>query len=102
MTAWEYAPAPESTEIVSVDDTYGLYIDGRFVEPQDGNYFKTINPATEEVLAAIPEAGEADMDAAVAAARGAFTKWARSRGSDRAKFLFRIARVIQERSRELA
>ena len=102
MTAWEYAPAPESTEIVSVDDTYGLYIDGGFVEPQDGNYFKTINPATEEVLAAIPEAGEADMDAAVAAARGAFTKWARSRGSDRAKFLFRIARVIQERSRELA
>ena len=102
MTAWEYAPAPESTEIVSIDDTYGLYIDGRFVEPQDGNYFKTINPATEEVLAAIPEAGEADIDAAVAAARGAFTKWARSRGSDRAKFLFRIARVIQERSRELA
>jgi aldehyde dehydrogenase (NAD+) len=102
VTAWEYAPAPESTEIVSVDDTYGLYIDGRFVEPQDGNYFKTINPATEEVLAAIPEAGEADIDAAVAAARGAFTKWARARGSDRAKFLFRIARVIQERSRELA
>jgi aldehyde dehydrogenase (NAD+) len=102
MAKWNYSPAPESTEIVSVKDTYGLYIGGEFVEPVDGEYFKTINPATEEVLAAIPVAAQADIDAAVAAARKGFETWSALRPSDRAKFIFRIARVIQERSRELA
>ncbi|MDQ4028283.1 MAG: aldehyde dehydrogenase family protein [Actinomycetota bacterium] len=102
MTRWEYAPAPESTDIVSVRDTYGLYIGGEFVDPDDGDFFKTINPATEEVLAAVPNATEADVDNAVGAARKAFDEWSSLPPADRAKFLFRIARVIQERSRELA
>ena len=102
MAKWQYSPAPESTEIVSIKDTYGLFVDGEFVDPKEGEYFKTINPATEEVLAAIPEASEVDIDRAVTAARTAFPKWAGLSGVDRAKFLFRIARVIQERSRELA
>jgi aldehyde dehydrogenase (NAD+) len=102
MTRWEYAPAPESTDIVSVRDTYGLYIGGEFIDPADGDFFKTINPATEEVLAAVPNATEADVDNAVGAARKAFDEWSTLAPADRAKFLFRIARVIQERSRELA
>jgi aldehyde dehydrogenase (NAD+) len=102
MAKWEYSPAPESTEIISVRDTYGLFIGGEFSDPTEGEYFKTINPATEEVLAAIPSASEADVERAVAAARKAFGTWAALSGVDRAKFLFRIARVIQERSRELA
>jgi aldehyde dehydrogenase (NAD+) len=99
---WSYSPAPESTEIASVRDTYGLFIGGEFVEPLSGDYLKTINPATEEVLSAIPIAGDQDIDRAVAAARKAFAKWSRLDPSQRAKYLFRIARVIQERSRELA
>ncbi|HJR45553.1 MAG TPA: aldehyde dehydrogenase family protein [Actinomycetota bacterium] len=100
--AWEYSPAPESTEIVDIRDDYGLFIGGEFVDPVSGDYLKTINPATEEVLAAIPVAGEADIDKAVDAAAAAFKKWSRLDGAERAKFIFRIARVIQERSRELA
>ncbi len=100
--AWEYSPSLESTEIVSVKDTYGLFIGGEFTEPASGEYFKTINPATEEVLAAIPTADETDIDAAVTAARKAFGTWSALAPSERAKFLFRIARVIQERSREFA
>jgi aldehyde dehydrogenase (NAD+) len=99
---WSYSPAPESTEIASVRDTYGLFIGGEFVEPLSGDYLKTINPATEEVLSAIPIAGDQDIDRAVGAARKAFAKWSRLDPSQRAKYLFRIARVIQERSRELA
>jgi aldehyde dehydrogenase (NAD+) len=102
MPKWDYSPAPESTEIVSVRDTYDLFIGGHWVEPKSGEYLKTINPATEEVLAAIPEAGEEDVDAAVKAARAAAEPWQVLVPSERAKFIFRIARVIQERSRELA
>ena len=71
---WSYSPAPESTEIASVKDTYGLFIGGEFVEPLSGDYLKTINPATEEVLSAIPIAGDQDIDRAVAAARKAKIK----------------------------
>jgi aldehyde dehydrogenase (NAD+) len=102
MAKWEYAPAPESTDIVDIKDTYGLFIDGRFVEPASGEYFKTINPGTEEVLAAIPAAGQEDIDRAVGAARTAFEKWSALPGSQRAKYIFRIARMVQERARELA
>jgi aldehyde dehydrogenase (NAD+) len=102
MSDWEYSPAPESTEIVSIQDTYGLFIGGEFVEPLSGEYIKTINPATEEVLSAIPVAGEDDIDRAVTTARKAFGTWSALPPVDRAKFLFRIARVVQERSRELA
>jgi aldehyde dehydrogenase (NAD+) len=102
MSNWEYSPAPEATDIVSVADTYGLFIGGEFVEPDSGEYFKTINPASEEVLAAIPIAGEEDIERAVAAARKAFGTWSALDPAERAKFIFRIARLIQERSRELA
>jgi aldehyde dehydrogenase (NAD+) len=101
--AFEYAPAPESRSIVDIKPSYGLFINGEFVEPTDGTLFKTISPATEEVLAEVPAAGEADVDRAVRAARTAYeTVWGSMAGADRAKYLYRIARIIQERSRELA
>jgi aldehyde dehydrogenase (NAD+) len=101
--AWEYAPAPESTDIVRLEDRYGLFVGGTFVEPKSGRYFPTINPATEDVLAEVAEAGEEDVDLAVTAARGAYeTAWRDLPGSERAKYLFRIARQLQERSREFA
>jgi aldehyde dehydrogenase (NAD+) len=100
---WEYAPAPESRDIVALRSSYGLFIDGSFVEPADGGVFKTANPATEEVLAEVAEAGPGDVDRAVAAARRAYERtWGPMPGRDRAKYLYRIARIIQERSRELA
>ena len=102
MGTWEYAPAPESTDVVSIDSTYGLFIGGEFVEPAAGEQMKTINPATEEVLAAIAVADTVDVDRAVTAARSAFEGWSTLAPSSRAKYMFRIARTIQERSRELA
>src|SRR6056297_4169150 len=100
---FDYAPAPESRSVVDIDSSYGLFIGGKFVEPKSGEHFKTINPATEEVLSEVAEAGQADVDAAVKAARKAYEKtWSKMSGKDRAKYLFRIARIIQERSRELA
>jgi aldehyde dehydrogenase (NAD+) len=101
--AFDYAPAPESRSIVDIKPSYGLFINGEFVDPTDGTLFKTISPATEEVLAEVPAAGEADVDRAVRAARRAYeTVWGPMPGGDRAKYLYRIARIIQERSRELA
>ena len=98
-----YSPAPESRAIVNIASSYGLFIGGEFVEPEDGETFKTINPASEEVLAEISEAGPRDIDRAVAAARKAFDGvWGSMPGKERSKYLFRIARIIQERSRELA
>lgn len=101
-SVFEYAPAPESRSIVDIAPSYGLFIDGEFVEAAEGKVFKTVSPSTEEVLAEIAQAGEADVDRAVKAARKAFAKWSALPGSERAKYLFRIARIIQERSRELA
>jgi aldehyde dehydrogenase (NAD+) len=101
--AFDYAPAPESRAIVDIKSSYGLFVNGEFVEATDGKPFKTVSPASEEVLAEISEAGPADVDRAVKAARKAFTKtWGPMAGRDRAKYLYRIARIIQERSRELA
>ncbi|HEX5994168.1 MAG TPA: aldehyde dehydrogenase family protein [Jiangellales bacterium] len=103
MAKFEYAPAPESRAIVDIASSYGLFIDGRFVDPIDGTPFKTVNPASEEVLAEVTAAGPADVDAAVKAARRAYERvWSRMPGRDRGKYLFRIARIVQERSRELA
>ncbi|HLT11141.1 MAG TPA: aldehyde dehydrogenase family protein, partial [Micromonosporaceae bacterium] len=103
MPAFEYAPAPESRSIVDIRSSYGLFINGSFVDSQDGGSRKSINPATEEVLAEVAEAGPADIDAAVRAARAAFEGvWGRMSGANRAKYLYRLARIIQERSRELA
>jgi aldehyde dehydrogenase (NAD+) len=99
---WEYSPAPESTEHVRLRERYGLFIDGEFVEPADGAYAPTINPATEEPLAEIAQAGAADVARAVAAARAAQPAWAALDGLERGKYVFRIARLIQERARELA
>jgi aldehyde dehydrogenase (NAD+) len=100
---WEYAESKESTAIISIDDRYGLFIDGEFRRPRSRRYFPSINPATEETLAEVAEAGEADVADAVATARRAFVEtWGPMSGAERAKFLFRIARMVQERSRELA
>ncbi|HXQ57953.1 MAG TPA: aldehyde dehydrogenase family protein [Actinomycetes bacterium] len=99
----DYAPAPEATDHVNLRADHGLLIGGRWVEPVSGKRFKTINPATEEVLAEVAEAGEEDVDAAVKAARAAYTKvWSRMSGAERAKYLYRMARILQERAREFA
>jgi len=102
MTVFDYAPAPESRSIVDIKPSYGLFINGEFVDGH-GRSFKTISPSTEEVLAEVAEADEADVDAAVKAARRAYTRvWSKMPGKERAKYLYRIARIIQERGRELA
>ena len=100
---WEYAPAPESREIVTIRPEYGLFVNGEFVPPASGESFTTLNPASEEPLARVAQAGAADVDRAVASARKAFeATWGRLPGQERAKYLYRIARVIQERAREFA
>src|SRR5436305_7331217 len=99
---FEYAPAPESRSIVDIAPSYGLFIDGDFLDGT-GEPFKTVNPATEEVLTEVSSGSEADVDRAVAAARRAFTRvWGPMRPADRGKYLFRIARILQERAREFA
>jgi aldehyde dehydrogenase (NAD+) len=100
---WEYATAPESSDIVRLEDRYGLFIGGEFIEPKSGRYFPTINPATEEPLAEVAEAGPEDVDLAVNAARKAHEQhWRGLPGTERAKYIFRIARALQERAREFA
>ncbi|HEY7104514.1 MAG TPA: aldehyde dehydrogenase family protein, partial [Mycobacteriales bacterium] len=102
MAEWEYAPAPESRAVGRLRESYGMFVDGEFTGGEGGT-LKTVNPANEEVLAEVAVAGEADVDRAVAAARRAYEKtWGPMPGRDRAKYLFRIARIVQERSRELA
>ncbi|MEU7717738.1 aldehyde dehydrogenase family protein [Streptomyces tibetensis] len=101
-SVFAYAPAPESRAIADIAPSYGLFIDGEFVEAADGKVFKTVSPSTEEVLSEVARAGSEDVDRAVKAARRAFEKWSALPGAERAKYLFRIARIIQERSRELA
>ncbi|PSL54592.1 aldehyde dehydrogenase (NAD+) [Saccharothrix carnea] len=99
---WEYAPAPESRDIANLKPNYRMFIDGQFVEGA-GDPLKTVNPGTEEVLAEVSTAGQADVDKAVKAARRAYERvWGRMPGAERAKYIFRIARLIQERARELA
>ncbi|HEX5591414.1 MAG TPA: aldehyde dehydrogenase family protein [Candidatus Limnocylindrales bacterium] len=100
---WEYAPAPESRDVVTVKERYGLFIDGREVPASDGAVFATVNPATEEKLADVARATTADVDRAVrAAGRAQKRSWGALPGRERAKYLFRIARILQERSREFA
>ncbi len=101
--AWDYAPAPESRDIVSIQQEYGLFIDGQFRPAADGGKFATVNPATEERLAEVAAARTADVDRAATAARAAFDRvWGRMPGRERAKYLYRIARILQERAREFA
>ncbi len=99
---FEYAPALESRSVVDLSSSYGLFIDGEF-EPGNGKTFKSVSPATEEVLAEVSEANDDDVDRAVRAARRAYERvWSPMPGAERAKYLYRIARIVQERSRELA
>ncbi|MCH8248566.1 MAG: aldehyde dehydrogenase family protein [Proteobacteria bacterium] len=100
---WEYDPAPESTDHISVRKRYGLFINGEFVAPEKGRYFDTINPANEEKLSRVADASEADVDKAVRAAREAYrTTWGRMKPAERGKYIYRIARIMQERSREFS
>ena len=101
--SWEYAPSIESADHVKIDDRYDLFIGGEFVQPHSRRYFETINPATEDVLSQIAEGDAQDVDRAVGAARKAYDKvWRKLPASERAKYIFRIARLIQEQSRALA
>ena len=103
MSTFDYAPAPESRAVVDIASSYGLFIGGEMVDGSGDTSFKTVNPATEEVLADVTEASPADVDRAVAAARTAYDRvWSRMSGADRGKYLFRIARILQERAREFA
>ena len=100
---WSYSPSPESTAHIQLKDRYDLYINGKWVKPSSGKYFPTTNPATEEVLAEVAHANEKDVDLAVAAARKAYTEvWSKLSGAERAKYIYRIARMMQERAREFA
>ena len=100
---WEFAPAPESTAHIKLKKKYDLFIDGKFVKPKSGKYFKTINPTTEEVLAEVAEAGQEDVDLAVKSARKAYNEvWSKLSGKERSKYIYRIARLMQERAREFA
>ncbi|MCW3104861.1 MAG: betaine-aldehyde dehydrogenase [Bacteroidetes bacterium] len=100
--AWELAPAPEDTKHISIKKQYELFINGEFVKPNSKKYFATYNPATEEKIADIAEADDKDVDKAVKAARAAFGKWSRLSGAERGKYIYRIARLMQERAREFA
>jgi aldehyde dehydrogenase (NAD+) len=102
-SGWDYAPAPEARDIVTLQERYGVFIGGELVDPMSGEYFATLDPSTEEPLAEVSEAGKADVDLAVGAARDAFENgWSGLAPAERAKYLFRIARILQERSREFA
>jgi aldehyde dehydrogenase (NAD+) len=103
MSTFEYAPAPESKSIVKIEKEYELFVGGKFTAARSKKRFATLNPATEEVLSRVSLADASDVDRAVKAARAAFTKtWSRTKPKERAKYLFRIARILQERAREFA
>jgi aldehyde dehydrogenase (NAD+) len=103
MSEFDYASAPESKAIANIASNYGLFIGGKFVEPKQGKSFNTFNPATEELLSKIGYADKTDIDAAVKSARLAYTRvWSKMPAKDRGKYLYRIARIMQERAREFA
>jgi aldehyde dehydrogenase (NAD+) len=100
---WEYSQAPQDSDFVELRDVYGHFIDGEFVKPEKGRMMTTINPANETELASFAEGTSEDIDKAVKAARKAYDKvWSKMSGRERGKYIFRIARMIQEKSRELA
>ncbi len=102
-TDWQYDPAPESTDHIRIDEQYELFIGGEFVAPKAGNYFDSINPANEKVLARVATAEADDVDRAVKAARKAYkTSWSKLKPAERGKYIYRIARVLQERAREFS
>ena len=100
---WEYSPALESTDHIQLKDQYNLFINGEFSAPKSGKYFKTINPANEKTIAKIAEAGQSDVDYAVASAKKAYEKiWSKMPRKERGKYIYRIARLLQERAREFS
>lgn len=100
---FDYAPSLESTKVVTIKEKYDLFINGKWTTPKSQKYFKTINPATEEVLSHVAEANAADVDLAVKSARAAYKNtWSKLSGAERGKYIFRIARILQERAREFA
>jgi aldehyde dehydrogenase (NAD+) len=102
-SAFEYAPAPESRDLVKLEDRYGLFIGGEFVEPRSGEFHPSVSPSNEEELAEVAYGGAEDVDAAVGAARAAFENgWSSWPAGERAKVIYRIARILQERAREFA
>ena len=102
-SAFEYAPAPESRDLVKLQDRYGLFIGGEFVEPRSGEFHPSVSPSSEEELAEVAYGGAADVGAAVGAARAAFENgWSSWPAGERAKVIYRIARILQERAREFA
>ena len=103
MSEFDYASAPESKAIANIASNYGLFIGGKFIEPKQGKSFNTFNPATEELLSKIGYADKTDIDAAVKSARLAYTRvWSKMPAKQRGKYLYRIARIMQERAREFA
>ena len=100
--SWKYADALESTDHIRLKEKYDLFINGAFVKPNSKKYFDTINPATDEVIAKIAEANKKDIDLAVKSARIAFKSWSKLTAKERGKYIFRIARMIQERAKEFA
>ena len=103
MSDFEYANAPESKAIANISPSYGLFIGGKFVDPKKGKSFNTINPATEELLSKVGYGDKSDIDAAVRSARASYTKiWSKMPAKERGKYLYRIARIMQERAREFA
>ena len=102
-TDWTYAPAPESKDHIRLEEKYDLFIDGKFTPPSSGKYFETINPANEKKLAMVADANEKDVDKAVSSARNAYDKyWSKMPAKERGKYIYRIARIMQERAREFA
>ncbi len=99
---WTYADAPESTNHIQIKKRYHLYINGAFTEPVQKSYFDTTNPATQEILAEVGNATNQDVDKAVQSAKKAFKSWSKLSGKERGKYIFRIARLLQERAREFA
>ena len=100
--SWSYDAAPESTDHIQIKSQYDLFIDGEFTAPINGDYFETINPANHQLISKIAEATSKDVDKAVVSAAKAYKKWSALTGKERGKYIFRIARLIQERARELS
>ena len=102
MNNWEYSESIESEKIVNIEKKYGYFIDGKFVTPKSKQYIDTISPSTEKILSSISIGNQQDVDYAVASAKEGLKKWSKTNPSERAKYLFKLARLIQERSREFA
>ena len=102
MNNWEYSESIESEKIVNIENKYGHFINGKFVTPKSKQYIDTISPSTEKILSSISIGNQQDVDYAVASAKEGLKKWSKTNPSERAKYLFKLARLIQERSREFA